>query len=88
MARKPRQARKDDIKVVGFLLQEDGSAVPMEELTEVQRAEWLQRCSERLSKRMSEYYTQHPEEYIALCRSLEEKERRQKQERESGLPHQ
>lgn len=56
-------ARKNEITVVGFLIREDGSTVPMEDLTPEQREAWHARCRERLSQRMSDYYTQHPEEY-------------------------
>lgn len=56
-------ARKNEITVVGFLILEDGSKVPMEDLTPELREAWQARCRERLSQRMSDYYTTHPEEW-------------------------
>ena len=55
--------RKDNITVVGFLILEDGRKVPMEDLTPEQREAWKARCCERLSQRLSDYFTNHPEEY-------------------------
>ena len=56
-------ARKNEITVVGFMILEDGRKVPMEDLTPEQRETWKSRCCERLSQRLSDYFTQHPEEY-------------------------
>ena len=55
--------RKNDITVVGFMILEDGRKVPMEDLTPEQREAWKRSCCERLSQRLSDYFTQHPEEY-------------------------
>ena len=49
--------------MVGFLIQEDGCTVPMEDLTPYQGEAWKAGCCERLSQRLSDYFMQHPEEY-------------------------
>ena len=56
---------KNDISVVCFLLI-DGRAVPVQDLTEEQRQRWKDGACRRLSRNMSEYYSQHPEEYKNL----------------------
>lgn len=58
-----RRGGKNEITVVGFMLQPDGSAKPFDELTEAEKAAWRESCCRRLSERMSDYFTQHPEEY-------------------------
>ena len=45
------------------MLQPDGSAKPFDELTEAEKAAWRESCCRRLSERLSDYFTQHPEEY-------------------------
>ena len=65
--------RKSDLSFVCYVLI-DGQTIPVDELTDEQRERWQQGMSRRLSENMSFYYAEHPEEYIALCRSLEEKE--------------
>lgn len=71
--------RGRELEVVGYLLQADGPPRPIESLSaeelEVQRRIWR----DRLSRTMSDYYTQHPEEYIATVRWLEQRDA-QKQE--------
>lgn len=64
--RKPRKAPKDDITVRGFMILEDGSIVPVEDLTQEQIERFQERSAKRLSRTMSEYYSQHPEEYAKL----------------------
>ena len=59
-------ARKNEITVVGFLILEDGGTVPMEDLTPEQRETWKEACRRRLSERMSDYFTQHPEEWAKV----------------------
>lgn len=44
----------------------DGRTVPVGELTEEERAQWHRRQLRRLSEGMSDYYTQHPEEFARL----------------------
>ena len=56
-------ARKNEITVVGFMILDDGSKVPMEDLTPEQREAWKASCCERLSQRLSDNFTNHPEEY-------------------------
>ena len=65
--------RKSDLSFVCYVLI-DGQTIPVDELTDEQRQRWQQGMSQRLSENMSFYYSEHPEEYIALCKSLEEKE--------------
>lgn len=64
--RKQRKPRKDDIEVVGYLILEDGTTVPWEETTEEQRARFRENATKRLTRTMSDYYSQHPEEYARL----------------------
>lgn len=61
----PRGGGKQ-ITVVGFLILEDGRKVPMEDLTPEQRGAWEARCRERLSQRMSDYYTRNQEEWARV----------------------
>ena len=68
--RKQRKLRKDDIEVVGYLILEDGSIIPWEERTPEQDRRFRENATKRLTAAMSDYYTQHPEEYAKL-RSLE-----------------
>ena len=65
--------RKSDLSFVCYVLI-DGQTIPVEELTDDQRQRWQQGMSQRLSENMSFYYSEHPEEYIALCNSLEGEE--------------
>jgi hypothetical protein len=44
----------------------DGRTVPVDDLTEEERAEWHRRQLKRLSEDLSAYYTQHPEDYAKL----------------------
>jgi hypothetical protein len=55
--------KRGEITVVGYMLQPDGSAKPFDELTEAEKAAWRESCCRRLSQRLSDYFTQHPEEY-------------------------
>lgn len=64
--RKPRKAPKDDITVVGMMILEDGSIVPVEELSPEQIKRFQDRSAERLSRTMSDYYTQHLDEFARL----------------------
>ena len=65
-AGRPKKQKKDDITVVGFLILEDGRTVPFEEATEEEIQRFRANAARRLSERLSEYYTQHPEEYANL----------------------
>ena len=66
--------RKSDLSFVCYVLI-DGQTIPVDELSDEQRERWQQGMSQRLSENMSFYYSEHPEEYTALCNSLERKER-------------
>lgn len=59
-------ARGQPIKVRGFISIEGAPPVPMESLTKEQVARVQQVWKQRLSKNMSAYYTQHPEELRAI----------------------
>ena len=64
--RKQRKPRKDDITVVGFLILEDGNVIPWEERTPEQDRRFREKATKRLTAAMSDYYSQHPEEYARL----------------------
>ena len=61
---KDRKSR--ELGFVCYMILPDGSTVPFDELTEAQRAAFRERAAQRLSARMSDYYTQHPKEYSRL----------------------
>ena len=65
-ARKPRKPRKDDITVVGMMILEDGRIVPVEDLTPEQIERFQENAAKRSSEALSDYYTQHPDEYARL----------------------
>lgn len=67
VAARETRKKREEIRVVGYLILEDGRTVPMDEITPEERERWLAACRARLSQRMSDYYTQHPEEYARLC---------------------
>ena len=58
--------KRTNLKVRLFLIR-DGKTEQIERLPD----DVLQIMSQRLSRTMSDYYTQHPDEYIRLCRSDE-----------------
>lgn len=74
--KRPYKPRKSDLSFVCYVLI-DGQTIPVDELTDEQRQRWQQGMNQRLSENMSFYYSEpeHQEEYIALCNSLERKER-------------
>ena len=55
-----------EIQVVGILVLEDGTEVPMDEATPEQLERFRERAALRLSAAMSEYYRGHPEEFLKL----------------------
>lgn len=59
-------AKRKELTCVSFVVFPDGRTVPVRELTEEERAQWHRSMSERLSEAMSDYYTQHPEEFARL----------------------
>lgn len=65
-ARKGEKSKKAELSFVCYMILEDGSTVPFEDLTEEQRQRFRESAKERLSARMSDYYTQHPTEFEAL----------------------
>lgn len=50
-----------------YVIMPDRGPVPVNELTEDERAQWRENMRRRLSENMSDYYTQHPDEYKRLC---------------------
>ena len=66
MAGKPRKPQKDNITVVGMLILEDGSIIPLEEATEEQLRRFRERAAARGQAALNAYYAQHPEEYVKL----------------------
>ena len=64
-ARKTEKAKRLELSFVCYMILEDGSTVPFEELTEEQRRRFRENAQQRLSERMSDYYTQHPQELRA-----------------------
>lgn len=63
--------KRKEITVRCFVIMPDGRTVPVEDLTDEERAEWHRRQLRRLSEDMSDYFTQHPEEYRDYCRYLD-----------------
>lgn len=59
-------AKRKELTCVSFVVFPDGRTVPVGELTEEERAQWHRSMSERLSEAMSDYFTQHPEEFARL----------------------
>lgn len=58
--------KRKEITVKCYVLMPDGRTVPVEDLTEVERAAWHERQLQRLSENLSDYYTQHPENYAKV----------------------
>ena len=58
--------KRKELGFVCYMILEDGSTVPFEDLTEEQRRRFRENAAEQLSQRMSDYYTQHPEEFERL----------------------
>ena len=58
--------KKNDIQVRCFLITEDGTTKPWAELKPEEIKKFRAAASERLSRTMSDYYTQHPEQYAAV----------------------
>lgn len=51
---------------VCYVIMPGRGPVPVENLTPEERAQWQQNMCRNLSREMSAYYSQHPEEYAAL----------------------
>ncbi|MBQ9719385.1 MAG: hypothetical protein IJV64_01690 [Oscillospiraceae bacterium] len=60
------KVNKKELGFACYLILEDGRAVPWDELTPEQLRRFRERATQRLSERMSDYYTQHPEEFDRL----------------------
>ena len=58
--------KKKELGFVCYVLMPGRGPVPVEELTDAERAQWQENMCRRLSETMSDYYTQHPEEYARL----------------------
>ncbi len=70
--------KKNELTYVVYMILENGEIIPFEDMTAEQRLTWQKNMCSRLSENMSDYYTQHPDQYARLCRELER--------RENGLP--
>ena len=66
VALKAGKADRRKLNFVCYMILEDGSTVPFEDLTEEQRRRFRENATQRLSEHMSDYYTQHPEEWKKL----------------------
>ncbi len=64
-ARTAEKTKKRELGFVCYMILEDGSTVPFEDLTEEQRRRFRENAAQRLSANLSDYYTQHPEELRA-----------------------
>lgn len=62
-------ARKNDITVCGYMILEDRSVVRMEDLSAEQLRRFRDASASRLSRAMSAYYAQRPEEFDRLTSS-------------------
>lgn len=51
---------------VSYVIMPDGRTVPVSELTPAEWEQWQKNMAERFRKTMTEYYTQHPDEYRRL----------------------
>ena len=54
------------ITCVGFITLKDGRTIPVEDMTPEERERVKKSMSDRLSRVMSEYYSNHPEDLKAL----------------------
>lgn len=58
--------KRKELKCVSYVIMPDGRTVPVSELTEEEREQWRANMRRRLSEALSDYYTQHPDEYARL----------------------
>lgn len=58
--------KRKELTCESFVLMPGRGAVPVGELTAEERAQWQENMRRRLSERLSDYFTQHPEEYARL----------------------
>lgn len=59
-------AKKQPLRVVGYLEMPDGSYKPIDDLTEEEKERWHIERRERLIRNMTDYYRQHPEAFALL----------------------
>lgn len=57
---------KRELTFACFVTMPDGRVRSVEDLTPEEKTEWQRRMLRRLSEDMSDYYTQHPEQYARL----------------------
>ena len=55
-----------EITVIGYVIKANGDTVPLDSLSDDERSSFMLSIDERLSKVMSEYYSQHPERALRL----------------------
>ena len=55
-----------ELTCVSYVIMPDGRTVLADELTPEEHAQWQANMLRRLSENMSDYYTQHPEQYARL----------------------
>lgn len=53
---------------------------PLEELTPQEREDFVNRTVERMGNALNNYYSCHPQEWVKLCKSLDEIEKRREEE--------
>lgn len=58
--------KRKELRCVSYVLMPDGRAVPVGELTAAERGQWQANMCRRLSEELSDYYTQHPDEFARL----------------------
>ena len=59
-------ARVKELMCTSFVIMPEGRTVPVDELTPEETAQWQRHMAARLGEVMSDYYTQHPEEYSKI----------------------
>ena len=74
MAQKAKRTKRKELGFACYMLMEDGSTVPFDELTEEQREKFRENAAKRLSENMSAYYAAHLDEYARLCESLDRRD--------------
>ena len=57
---------RKELTFAGFVIFPDGRTVQVDELTPEEYAQWQANMLRRLSENMSDYYTQHPDQYARL----------------------
>lgn len=57
---------REPIKCIGFITLKDGRTIPLEDMTPEERERVKKSMSERLSRVMSEHFSNHPEDLFVL----------------------